>query len=97
MDERVIKSIIIDGETAIKPFFYLKNKKLHCRYTVDKCILLSDIEDINIKEELSKNPENKQEIFKRNWISFVDLFHKKVLDGIQVVNEYMERKRNLTK
>ena len=44
--EKEVKSIIINGETAIKPYFYIKNKKLHCRYSVDKCVTPDDRQKI---------------------------------------------------
>lgn len=93
MKRKEIKSIIINGETAIKPYFYLKNKKLHCRYSVDKCVFLSDTEEQRIKEEIIKNPACKQDILKKNWSLLVDFVQKKLYDGIQVVNEFMENKR----
>lgn len=88
-----IKSIIINGETAIKPYFYIKNKKLHCRYSVDKCVLLSDTEEARIKEELNKNPANKQDTLKKNWNLLVEFVQKQLYDGIKVVDEFMQNKR----
>lgn len=91
--EKEIKSIIINGETAIKPYFYIKNKKLHCRYSVDKCVFLSDAEEQRIKEEMIKNPANKQDILKKNWNLLVEFVQKQLYDGIKVVNEFMQNKR----
>lgn len=89
-----IKSIVINNETAIKPYFYLKNKRLHCRYTVDRCIELTDSENDRVIEELKKEPYDKQKIFKDNWIFFQNFVKKSIVDGIQVVNDFFKEVQN---
>ena len=74
---------IIRGETAIKPYYYVRNKLLHVRYTVDRAISLSDTEEGRIKEEITEFPYKKQEILETNW-NFLEKSVRKsiILDGI---------------
>lgn len=44
---------IIDNDTAIDVYYYLRNGKLHCRYTKDVCIRLYDREEQTIQTDMS--------------------------------------------
>ena len=43
---------IVNGDTAIKPYYYMRNGLLHVRFTVDRCVELSKAEENQIKAEL---------------------------------------------
>lgn len=74
----------IEGETAIKPFYYLKNGLLHVRYGVDRCIELSENETAELKQKITEKPYNKQEIFSRTWEFMTKCVGKEVIkDGIR--------------
>lgn len=78
----------INGETAIKPYYYFRNRLLHVRYTVDRCIELSPSEAEELKNKLSKSPWDKQNIFKDAWNFFTNLVEKDVIyDGIKEVEK----------
>lgn len=89
------EGIVIDGEPAIKPYYYMRNGLLHVRYTVDRCIELSESEESSVKEELAAEPFNKQKIFERKWHFLTQYVGKPVIhDGLEAG---MRRVRNLTK
>ena len=52
----------INGDIAIKPYYYFRNGLLHVRYTVDRCIELSPDEISRLKTDLTCNPSRKQEV-----------------------------------
>lgn len=77
------KRTYINGETAMKPYFYLRNGVLHVRYTVDRCIRLSRAEETKLKIELSVSDKSKQEILERVWnVLTVCNEREVILDGI---------------
>lgn len=89
------KQTLIDGETAIKPFFYMRNGLLHARFTVDRAIELSETEVNSIKNELAKAPYNKQAILRDNWSFFEKTVGKTVIhDGIKEVGRRIEEAKN---
>lgn len=57
----------ICGETAIKPYYYMRNGLLHVRYTVDRCVNLTPAEVIKLKVDITANPEKKQQILEEMW------------------------------
>lgn len=82
MEQR--KQTIIDGETAIKPYYYLRNGFLHVRYTVDRAVELSESEVWHIKNELEKKPYAKQGVFADNWNFLTKMICKPIIpDGIK--------------
>lgn len=93
------RQIIIDGETAIKPYHYIRNGLLHVRYTVDRCIELSESEERSIKEALAKDMANKQSILAESWDFLVKCVGKTVIrDGVaelgRRIKEYKENGRD---
>ena len=64
------KRTYINGETAIKPYYYFRNGSLHVRYTVDRCMKLSSSEVARLKDELTASPAYKQSILKKEWNFF---------------------------
>lgn len=83
---------VINGETAIKPYYYLRNGLLHVRYNVDRCIELSQQEVDKIKGEIAKAPYNKQNILCDNWQFLTNLVQKEVIyDGVKAMKERTEK------
>ena len=79
---------IINGDTAIKPYYYMRSGLLHVRYTVDRCVELSKEEENRIKSELDGKPEQKQEILGRNWNLLTVMVERSIIsDGIKVGDE----------
>ena len=77
-------------ETGIKPVFFLKGKRLFVRYTVDRAVDLSKDEEMRIKEELNKDPVQKQQILGREWNLQTVMNEKPVImDGIKAAEERM--------
>lgn len=82
----------VNGETAIKPYWYLRNELLHIRYTVDRCITLSEAEIIDLKKKLSEKPADKQGILENTWKFFTDCVGKDIImDGIAELEKRMKR------
>lgn len=82
------QKLMINGETAIKPYYYLRNGLLHVRYTVDRCIELSSSEIERIKAKITENPGNKQEILFNEWNFQTECIGKFVMfDGIAEIDK----------
>ena len=82
-------------ETAIKPVFFLKGKRLFVRYTVDRCIQLSKDEEKRLKNEMTEKPYDKQEILESAWKFYADYVKKTVIqDGIAYADKLIERLKN---
>ena len=82
-------------ETAIKPVFFLKGKRLFVRYTVDRCIQLSKDEEKRLKNEMTEKPYDKQEILEFAWKFYADCVKKTVIqDGIAYADKLIERLKN---
>ena len=82
------QKIVINGETAIKPYRYLRNGLLHVRYTVDRCIALSVSELERIKAKVTENPSSKQEVLLNEWNFQTECVGKPVIsDGIAEVDK----------
>lgn len=81
---------IINGDTAIKPYYYMRNGLLHVRYTVDRCVELSKTEENQIKTELDGKPEQKQNILGKHWNLLTVMVQKPILtDGIKAGEDRM--------
>ena len=71
----------VNGETAIKPYGYLRNGLLHVRYTVDRCIELSPSEIAKLKVDMACG--DKQEVLLKAWNFFETCVGKTVImDGV---------------
>lgn len=85
------KQTIIDGETAIKPYYYLRNGFLHVRYTVDRAVELSESEVQQIKNELEKKPYDKQGVLADSWNFLTKMVGKTIIpDGIKNFGERLK-------
>lgn len=85
------KQTIIDRETAIKPYYYLRNGFLHVRYTVDRTVELSESEVQQIKNELEKKPYDKQVVLADSWDFLTKTVGKTIIhDGIQNFGERLK-------
>lgn len=88
--------IHVCGETAIKPYFYLRNGLLHVRYTVDRCVELSSTETAKLKVDMTANPSDKQTVLSKAWNFFAECVGKPVImDGVaemeKRIKTYAER------
>jgi len=73
----------INDEIAIKPYYYLRNGLLHVRYTVDRCVELSETECAKLKMDLTASSSDKQSILSKAWNFFTECVGKVVIqDGI---------------
>lgn len=82
------QKIVINGETAIKPYYYLRNGLLHARYTVDRGIELSLPEIERIKAKVTENPSSKQEILFNEWSFQAKCLGKPIIfDGISEIDK----------
>ena len=82
------QKIVINGETAIKPYYYLRNGILHVRYTVDRGIELSLPEEERLKAKVTENPSSKQEILFNEWNFQTKCVCKPIiLDGISEIDK----------
>lgn len=81
---------IINGDIAVKPYYYLRNGLLHVRHTVDRAVSLSKDEEMRIKEELTEAPDQKQQILGREW-NLQTVMNEKpiIMDGIKAAEERM--------
>lgn len=81
---------IVNGDTAIKPYYYMRNGLLHVRFTVDRCVELSKTEENQIKTELDGKPEQKQNILGKHWNLLTVMVQKPIItDGIKAGEEKM--------
>ena len=82
---------IINGDIAIKPYYYLRNGLLHVRHTVDRAVDLSKDEEMRVKEELDKAPAEKQQILGREWnLQTVMNERPVIMDGIKAGEDRMD-------
>lgn len=74
----------INGETCIKPYYYMRNGLMHVRYTVDRCIKLTEDEEKRIKDQFKVRPYDKQNILADNWKFLTGCVEREIyLDGIE--------------
>ena len=85
----------VEGELAIKPYYYFRNGYLHIRYNVDRVIKLSETEAAKLKLEMTANPADKQSVLAKAWSFFENSVGKPVIhDGLKeiekkgIFNEY---------
>jgi hypothetical protein len=93
MKENKITRVVVDGNVAIKPYLYIRNKNLHVRFTCDKCVELTDAELSTLYKRLNEHPESKQDIFAEVWSVVANLNERPVKDGIKVADRLMDEKR----
>ena len=87
----MLNNTIINGETAIKPYYYMRNGILHARYMVDRAVELSESEEKEIKERITLAPYNKQDIFSKSWNLLTVYVGKPIIfDGIKAGEEKMK-------
>ena len=89
------KRTYINGETAIKPYYYFRNGSLHVRYTVDRCMKLSSSEVAKLKDELTASPSYKQSVLKKAWSFFSVTVGKEIIhDGIAELEKQIKGFKN---
>lgn len=88
------KRVYVNGETAIKPYYYLRNGRIHIRYTVDRCMRLSESEESRLKEKITASPEKKQEILSDEWNFFSNTVKKDIIyDGIAEAGKIIRERK----
>lgn len=81
-------------ETGIKPVFFLKEKRLFVRYTVDRAVELSTAEESKLKVDMSMNPADKQSVLAKAWNFITACVGKAIImDGVAVADKKMEELR----
>ena len=89
------KRTYINGETAIKPYYYFRNGSLHVRYTVDRFMKLSSSEVAKLKDELTASPSYKQSVLRKAWSFFSVTVGKEILhDGIAELEKQIKEFKN---
>lgn len=89
------KRTYINGETAIKPYYYFRNGSLHVRYTVDRCMKLSSSEVAKLKVDLTASPTDKQSILEKAWNFFSVTVGKEIIhDGIAELEKQIKEFKN---
>lgn len=89
------KRTYINGETAIKPYYYFRNGSLHVRYTVDRCMKLSSSEVAKLKDALTASPAYKQSILKKAWNFFSVTVGREIIhDGIAELERQIKEFKN---
>lgn len=71
--------VYVEGELAIKPYYYFRNGYLHIRYNVDRVIKLSETESAKLKLEMTANPADKQSVLAKAWNFFEKTVCKPVI------------------
>ena len=80
--------VYVEGELAIKPYYYFRNGYLHIRYNVDRVIKLSETESAKLKLEMTANPAYKQSVLAKAWNFFEKTVCKPVIhDGLKEVEK----------
>lgn len=87
-----------DDEIAIKPYYYLRNRLLHIRYTVDRCVELSEAEATEVKISLA-SIYDKQTALAKAWKFFTGNVEKPIIrDGVaemeRRIKEFLKDVRN---
>lgn len=85
----------ICGETAIKPYYYMRNGLLHVRYTVDRCVELTPSEVAKLKVDITANPDKKQTILEEMWNFLTLSVERKIInDGIAELEKRIKEYEN---
>ena len=80
--------VYVQGELAIKPYYYFRNRYLHIRYNVDRAIELSEIEAAKLKLEMTANPADKQSVLAEAWSFFEKTVGKSIIhDGLKEIEK----------
>lgn len=80
--------IYVEGELAIKPYYYFRNRYLHIRYNVDRAIELSETESAELKLEMTANPADKQSVLAKAWNFFEKTVGKPIIyDGLKEIEK----------
>ena len=88
VDLRTKVKIGEEEEIAMKPYYYFRNRMIHIRYGVDRCIELSPAESARLKVELTTSGRDKQEILADAWNLFTGFVGKTVIrDGITEIEK----------
>ena len=81
----------INGETAIKPYYYLRCGALHVRYNVDRVIELTPTEVAKLKVDMTSG--DKQEVLGKAWNMFETCVGKQIIqDGIAFIDARLKGK-----
>lgn len=81
----------INGETAIKPYYYLRCGALHVRYNVDRVIELTPTEVAKLKVDMTSG--DKQEVLGKAWNFFEYTVEKPIIqDGIAFIDARLKGK-----
>lgn len=79
----------INGETAIKPYYYFRCGVLHARYTVDRAIELTPAEVAKLKVDMTTG--DKQEILEKTWNMLENCVERPIIqDGIAYVDRKLK-------
>lgn len=79
----------INGETAIKPYYYFRCGVLHVRYTVDRAIELSPAEIAKLKVDMTTG--EKQEVLGKTWNMLEHCVERPIIeDGIAYVDKKLK-------
>lgn len=79
----------INGETAIKPYYYFRCGALHARYTVDRVIELTPAEVAKLKVDLTTG--DKQETLAKTWNMLEHCVERPIIqDGIAYVDKRLK-------
>lgn len=83
----------INGETAIKPYYYLRCGALHVRYNVDRAMELTPSEVAKLKVDMTSG--DKQEVLGKAWNMFETCVNKAIIeDGIAYVDRRLKGAEN---
>lgn len=84
----------INGETAIKPYYYFRNGLLHVRYNVDRCVELSSAEQTKLKLELTTSYD-KQDVLAKTWNFLTECVGKLIImDGIAEIEKRIKEHKD---
>ena len=81
--------VVVNGETAIKPYWYLRNGLLHVRYVVDRCLELTESEEGLLKMEMAAafDKRGKQKALEKAWrLCAGPLGRPVVMDGVSEID-----------
>lgn len=82
----------VNGETAIKPYGYLRNGLLHVRYTVDRAIELTPTEVAKLKVDMTSG--DKQAVLLKAWNFFEVCVCKPIIqDGIAEIDKRIKESK----
>ena len=85
----------VNGETAMKPYYYFRNGLLHIRYNVDRCIELTPSEIAKLKVDLTSSGRDKQEVLADAWNFFTTCVEKPIIkDGIAELEKRIKEYKN---